>query len=698
MQGLLNTITSRALPTRFSRQVVASRQLRAIAFGLLTSWLIAPSGVFGQGSVTIGLSSSITKSTILSAADPVKEISVALSLPLGDSKGAAEFARRVSDPRDQLYRQFITPEEFATRFGANEADYSALKDWAIANGLQISQESVARTILTVRGTVAQFQTLFKTQLNNYRSPDGKEFCSASIEPTVPSVISSKVAGVIGLTESAQYAPLARVYKTFGEDPVTPSGRTDIAGGTGPGGAYAASDLRTAYYIPSFGGAVPQTVAIFEQGGFYHSDVDKYLDRMSLPQRPVTFVSVNGYDGSVNDYGVELEAVLDIDMVIGINPDVKEVLVYEDGTDNFNVALLDALDQVAKDNKAQTLSISYGLDEVQEGQSAIKAENTALVQLAAQGITVLVSSGDQGAYGRSGTSYFPAHLNAPDPGSQPYVTSVGGTTLYTFANEAYLGEEVWNDLGIGAGATGGGVSSHWQIPSWQDPSFVSANGGSSTMRNVPDVAAVGNPLTGVAVYSKINGGWIQIGGTSVSAPIWAGYASILNAGLAYTGVGTGLGFFNPTFYSLNQGGYYNPFDVLDGSNGNVELFGKPGYSAGLGYDNCTGWGSLWGGGFAYTLLTSGSQPGTPPGLINSLRSETGTSWVKFFWKQTKGATGYVVSVIVLNSGNPTVGQQTYITTGNTLVVKGLLSKTSYEALVATVNPSGSAVRGLIFTTK
>jgi subtilase family serine protease len=122
MQGLLNTITSRALPTRLSRQIVASRQLRAIAFGLLTSSLIAPSGAFGQGSVTIGLSSMITKSTILSATDPAKEISVVLSLPLGDSKGAAEFARRVSDPRDQLYRQFLTPEEFATRFGANEAD------------------------------------------------------------------------------------------------------------------------------------------------------------------------------------------------------------------------------------------------------------------------------------------------------------------------------------------------------------------------------------------------------------------------------------------------------------------------------------------------------------------------------------------------------------------------------------------------
>ena len=698
MQDLLDIIARRALPARLIRQVGAGRQLGTIAFGLAASLLIAPGGVCGQEAVRIDLSTMVARSAVLSAADSAKQISVVLSLPLKDSQGAAEFVSHVSNPGDPLYGHFITPEQFAARFGANETDYVALKEWASANGLEISQESVARTLLTVRGTVAQFQTLFKTQLNNYRSPDGREFCSADIQPTIPSVISSKVTGVIGLTESAQYAPLARVSKTFGEDAVAPNDRTNTAGGTGPGGAYAASDLRAAYTIPGFGGAVPQTVAVFEQGGFYPSDVDQYLQRMSLPHRPVTFVPVNGYDGSVNDAGVELEAVLDIDMVIGINPGVKEVLVYEDGTDNFNVALLDALEQVAKDNKAQTLSISYGLDEIQESKSAIKAENTALIQLAAQGITVLVSAGDDGAYGRTGTGFSPAHLNAPDPGSQPYVTSVGGTTLFTFADELYLGEEVWNDLGIGAGATGGGVSSHWSIPSWQNPAYMTVNGGSSKMRNVPDVAAVGNPLTGVAVYSKVNGGWMQIGGTSVSAPIWAAYISILNAGLEYAGIGKGLGFFNPTLYGLSQEGYDNRLDILDGSNGNVELYGTPGYPAGIGYDNCTGWGSLWGGAFATVLLTSGGQPGTPPDLVNDLYAIPGTTSVKFFWKHTKGATAYVIAVALASSVSLTFDEQVDISKGETLEVKGLYPKTNYDASVLTVNSSGFGIRSLTFTTK
>jgi subtilase family serine protease len=687
-----------APPIRLNRQAAVCRPLGAIASVIIVSCLTFSSQAFGQQASTIELSPLVAESSFLSPADPAKEISVVLALPLGDSQGAADFVRRVSDPKDQLFRHFITPEEFAARFGANQADYAALKEWATANGLQISQESVARSLLTVRGTVAQFQELFRTQFNNYRSSDGREFYSAGVEPTIPNAISSKVEGVVGLTESRQFAPLAKVYKRFGEEPLTPAVRTETAGGTGPGGAYAASDLRTAYFIPSFGGATPQTVAVFEQGGFHQSDVDQYLDRMHLPNRPVTFVGVNGYDGSVNDAGVELEAVLDIDMVIGINPNVKEVLVYEDGKDSFQVALLDALEQVAKDNKAQTLSISYGQDERQQGKSAIKAENTALIQLTSQGITVLVSAGDDGAYGRSGTAFVPAHLEAPDPGSQPYVTSVGGTTLFTFANEAYLQEEVWNDLGFGDGATGGGVSSYWPIPTWQSPALVTGNGGSASKRNVPDVAAVGNPLTGVAVYSKINGGWIQIGGTSVSAPIWAGYISILNAGLQYSGVGAGVGFFNPTWYGLFSARFGNPLDVVDGTNGNAQIFGTAGYPAGPGYDNCTGLGSLWGGGFAYILLTTGSQQGTPPGPINDLSSETTESSVRFFWKHTSGATAYVINVILYLNDNPTISQQTYITKGETLEVKGLTPKTIYGANVATVNGSGSSVRGLLFETK
>jgi subtilase family serine protease len=659
------------------------------AFGLI----VLAGGGLAVSAATIQLSPMVANSTWLSTVDSQKQISVILSLPLSDGKGAAEFVQRVSNPKDPLYRQYLTPSEFAGRYGANLEDYAALKAWATANGLTIVHESVARTFLTVRGTAAQFETLFKTTLNNYRAADGQEFYSASVEPTIPDPIALKVTGIIGLTNGVQYAPLARVYQTFGENPAPPENATDTAGGTGPGGAYAASDLRSIYKIPAFGDVAPQTVAVFEQGGFFKSDVQKYLQRMQLPNRPVTFVGVDGYNGSVNDLNVELEAVLDIDMVIGINPAVKEVLVYEDGIDPFGVALIDALDQVASDNKAQTLSISYGLDEVQQSDSQLDAENTALTQLAAQGITVLVSAGDNGAYGRTGTLYSPVRLEAPDPGSQPLVTCVGGTSLSTGPHQIRLGEAVWNRLGLAQGATGGGVSSHWLIPLWQNPSYVTTNGGSSTHRNVPDVAAVADPFTGVAVYSKMNGGWLQIGGTSVSAPLWAGYISILNAGLEYL-TGQKLGFFNPTFYNINQGqpsGYLYP--VIDGTNGNPSLYGTPGYNAGLGYNNCTGAGTIYGGGFGVQILSS-ETGGRPPGrsrIFDPVLTDTSAS---FTWTAGERATGYVVGLFLPQHDF----FECFVTKETHFTFKNLLPKATYHLSIFGVNERGSTFDGFLFTTK
>jgi subtilase family serine protease len=671
---------------------ILSRRLGRIAlsvFGLIA----LGGGSLAASAATIQLSPLVANSALLSTVDSQKQISVTLSLPLSDSQGAAEFVRRVSNPKDSLYRQYLTPAEFVERYGANTGDYAALKVWATANGLTIVHESLARTVLTIRGTVAQFETLFKTRLNNYRAADGREFYSASVEPTIPDPIASKVTGVIGLTNSIQYAPLAKVYQTFGEDPAPGENGADTAGGTGPGGAYAASDLRSIYKIPAFGSVTPQTVAVFEQGGFFKSDVQKYLERMQLPNRRVTVVGVDGYNGAVNDITIELEAVLDIDMVIGINPAVREVLVYEDGIDPFGVALIDALDQVASDNKAETLSISYGVDEVEQGDAQLAAENTALTQLAAQGITVLASAGDDGAYGQTGTLFNPAQLEAPDPGSQPLVTCVGGTSLSTGPRQIRVGEAVWNRLGLASGATGGGVSSYWSIPSWQNPSYVTTNGGSSTYRNVPDVAAVADPFTGVAVYSKLNGGWLQIGGTSVSAPVWAGYISVLDAGLEYL-TGQKLGFFNPTFYNINQGqpsGFLYP--VIDGTNGNPSLFGTPGYNAGLGYNNCTGAGTIFGGGFGVQILSS-ETGGKPPGFSRIFDPTLSDSSATFTWTAGKRATGYVVGLFLPQHDF----FECFVTKETHFTFKNLLPKATYHLSVYAVNQGGSTLNGFLFTTK
>ena len=695
MQDLLTT-QNRISPVRsivgnsWRRMIIKTLGLVALPFMITGGTLAAR---------TLALSPMVAKSQFISSADPGKQISVVLALPLKDSKGAADFVKHVSTPLDPLYRQYLTPAEFAARFGGAEEDYTALKEWALANGLTVVHESVSRAILTVGGTVDKIQTVFKTRLNDYRSSDGDEFISAGVEPTVPDAIAGKITGVIGLTVGRQYAAHAKIYKKFGElpDDDATSAHTDAAGGSGPGGAYSAADLRTAYSIPNYGDVSLQTVAIFEQGGYTKSDVETYLQKNKLPKRQVTLVGVNGYNGAIDDLGVELEAVLDIDMVIAINPAVKEVLVYEDGIDPFPVALLDSIAQVADDAKAQVLSISYGEDEWLEGNDSIAAEATVFTQLAAEGINVTVSAGDNGAYGN-----FSFHngsiLNVSDPASQPYVISVGGTTLYTGPGAIYGSEETWNLLGVNLGATGGGVSTYWQIPAYQQPSYVTFNGGSATYRNVPDVSAVGNPETGVAVYSKVNGGWLQVGGTSVGAPIWAGYLSVLNAALNFIGEAQ-IGFFNPTLYSLGFG-YPTSYlyEVVDGTNGNAGIYGTPGFSAGIGYDNCTGTGSLWGTGLAFQILTSVTQAGVPPSALTGLAAKAvKTSSAKIVWNASTGATGYVVNVFHKVQGYQWNISQSYLTKKPEIAVNGLTPNTQYAAYVGAVNKSGASQANITFNT-
>jgi kumamolisin len=283
------------LPTRASRYVPNWQALKALVFALLLLPLIAPDQSFGQAR-TIEISPVLTRATLLGPVDQIQQISVILALPLSDPHGAAEFVRHVSQPGDPLFHQYLTPGEFAAKYGANAADYAALKQWATNNGLTVAHESLARTCLTVRGSMVQFQTLFKTQLNNYRSADGNQFYSAASRPTIPDEIASRVTGVIGLTNGAHTAALAKPYKVLGENAASPTKAPD-SGGTGPGGSYSPADLRTCYQIPAYGDLVPQSVAVFEQGGFSPSDVNLYLKTLKLPHPPVTFVSVCHHRGA-----------------------------------------------------------------------------------------------------------------------------------------------------------------------------------------------------------------------------------------------------------------------------------------------------------------------------------------------------------------------------------------------------------------
>ncbi|WP_235429821.1 S53 family peptidase [Xanthomonas sp. GPE 39] len=375
----------------------------------------------------------------------------------------------------------------------------------------------------------------------------------------------------------------------------------------------------------------------------------------------------------------------------MNPQLQQILVYEEGDDAYPVAMLASLGAMADDNTAQTISISYGLDEERMGTQALAAEGQVLTQMVAQGQGVYASSGDEGAYGRTGKG-----LHGEDPGTQPLVTSVGGTTLFTRQDGGYLAEEAWNLLGEGLGATGGGTSSYWPIPDYQliqdsngkTVSIATPNGGSSTLRNFPDVAAAGNPATAIAIYSELEGGWRVVGGTSLSAPIWASFMTIASQARRYAGL-NGIGFANPFLYSNIKGTVStSTYDIIEGSNGVAGLFnGVAGFSAGLGYDNTTGLGSMASWSLLFNSLLHGKDSNTPPpdrprGVSVSTTKTTSTVQ----WSAAANATGYLVLAY-----SPTSQIVSYAVTRDTQSsLQGFTPDTAYKFLVVSINKGGAKV--------
>jgi len=644
--------------------------------------LAAPAGAIAASvNVVSDARSTLPPCTRVGPTLASQPISLTVVLPSRNPAGLASFISHATQPGDPLFRHYLTSAQFAAQFGARAADYKAIVTWAKTHGLTVGEEYSAHTVLSVTGAVKDLEAAFGVRFTDYKGTDGNNFYNSSLPPKAPAAIAGKITSILGLNNISRPRTMARKL---------PAGATPLASGSGPLGAYSASDIRTAYSIPTQPINAPgETIAVFEAGGFDPNDIETYLTTNNLPKRPVVVRNVNGYKGGIDDPGVDLEAALDIDMVIGTNPDVKKVLVYEDGeVDPFGVELVNSFAAIGSDNLAQTVSVSYGEDEALQDSADIQAENTELQQLVAQGIAVFASSGDNGAYGNSTQV---TGLNVADPSSQPLITAVGGTTLFTGLGAAYQDEIAWNEL-PDAGATGGGISTVWPIPSYQvlhGHSLAANNGGSSTKRNVPDVAAVADPYTGVAVYSALNGGWFEVGGTSVSAPIWASFFSIANATSKMLGLGL-IGFANPALYQLgpvtpesNFGGYH---DIVAGSNGNAQIYGIPGFNAGYEYDNVTGWGSPQGTPL-YTSLAllplhlNNTNPPPPPTGQHGVATPTSA---KVEFTAAEGATGYLIEVL----DPATRVYATEVITGtNHALINGLVPGTTYEFEIYSISPGG-----------
>lgn len=563
-------------------------------------------------------------------------MSLSIGLPVRNSETLEHLVQQVSDPSSSAYGHYLTPGQFTERFGPTEEQYQAVIDFARKNNLSITQKHPNRMLLSVRGRAADIEKAFAVNLRRYQHPtEAREFFAPDREPSVPSSLS--VLRIEGLDNFSRAQP---ALKKMDQAQIAQLKANGQSGGSGPGGAYMGSDFRNAYVPGSALSGTGQNVGLFQYDGFFLSDIVAYENLIGLANAPnIVVVPVDGGVQAPDPF--DGEPSLDIEMVLSMSPGVGTIYVYEAPNGS---PYSDVLNKMANDNLAKQLSSSWFII---DGPPDPVSEQI-FQQMAVQGQTFFVASGDVDAY-LSGELI-------PFPSDSPHVTLAGGTTLTTGAGGGYASETVWNwdiefgpiDDGVGSS---GGISTTYSIPFWQTNINFGPAQGSSTLRNVPDVA-----LTGDNVFVIFGGGQSGIfGGTSCAAPLWAGITALVNQQGALSGHSP-VGFINPAVYQIanNPSDYANAFhDVVTGNNTWSQspnlFFAVPGY------DLCTGLGTPNGTSFINTLL--GSSTGSfqitppPPPYGTNMSAVAGDNpngtWSLFIQDDTPLDSGYVSNGWVLS---------------------------------------------------
>ncbi len=431
-------------------------------------------------------------------------LNLAIGLPLRNPAALSNWLQQVYDPASSNYHHYLTPEQFAEQFGPTEADYQAVIAFANANGLPVTATHPNRLLLDVRGTVAQVEQALHVTLRTYPHPgENRTFYAPDADPSL--ALAAPILGISGLDNYSLPRPRLVAQPLVQAESAAPNS------GSGTGGTYLGKDFRAAYVPDSALDGAGQVVGLLQFDGYAASDIAYYVSQAGLPSVPLQNVLLNGFSGHPTGSGGEVEVCLDIEMAIAMATNLSKVMVYEAGPyGNWH----DLLNRMATDNLAKQLSCSWYIPY----GGADPVADQIWQQMAAQGQSFFNASGDNDAY---------AGL-IPFPGDSPYITQVGGTTLTTSGpGGAWASEQVWN-WGGGIGS-GGGISTTYPIPGWQTNLNMAINQGSLTKRNTPDVA-----LTANNVYVRANGRDYNVAGTSCAAPLWAGFAALINQQAAAAG--------------------------------------------------------------------------------------------------------------------------------------------------------------------
>ncbi|MGB9236425.1 MAG: choice-of-anchor D domain-containing protein [Terriglobales bacterium] len=543
-------------------------------------------------------------------------------LPLRHEPELDNFLEELYDPSSLVYRQFVTAEEFTERFGPSQEDYDALIRFAEANGLTVVGGSRDEMDVQFKAPVSAVEKAFHVTMGLYQHPtENRTFYAPDREPTVD--LPFQLWHISGLDNYSIPHPLARHSDT--------TVKSNISGSC-PGNSYCGSDMRAAYYGGTSLTGSGQTLGLLEYYGYDITDFDTYFKNVGQTNK----VTINGIstDGSsltclVTKGCDDTEQIIDMVQAVSMAPGMKALNVYVGATDS---ALF------GKMSKHSPLDAQLSSSWTWEPSDPSTADPF-LKRFASQGQSYFQAAGDNGAYNRDSSYVFPA--------DDPYVISVGGTDLLTTkAGGPWASETAWT-----YGGGGYYTPDAFPIPSWQQLKGVinSANKGSTTLRNSPDVSAeANNDFYACADQGACQTGW---GGTSFAAPMWAGFMALVNQQAAAGGAKT-VGFINPLIYPLGvSSGYGAAFhDITSGNNG---------YPAVTGYDLATGWGSPNGAGLIKALAASQSV-----GAAATL-SPSSLAWEQTVVGETAPAEK---TVTVTNSGSATLNISSIVASGDFAVTQ------------------------------
>ena len=468
--------------------------------------------------------------------------------------------RRAEVPEAALNRATpLSRNELAQTYGADPADVDLATRILTSAGAQIVGVDPASRRLRVAGSVGVLCAIFGTSLKvaTEQEPDGTvvTYRQRTGNLSLPAALDGVVIAVLGLDDRPQTRT-----------------RFQIAAPAAVTTSYTPPQLAEIYQFPAGTDGTGQTVAILELGGgFTQAELTSYFRSLGITPPTVTAVGVDGGANrpEQNPNGADGEVMLDIEIVGAMAPGADIVVYFAPNTD---AGFLDALSQAAHaDTTPVAISISWGQSEDAWTAQARTAFDQALTDAAALGVTVTAAAGDDGS--SDGATDGKVHTDFP--ASSPHALACGGTRLDANPTTGVVNSEVvWNN-GVGSGATGGGVSDVFGLPSWQSTVGVPPLAGRQG-RGVPDVAANADPQTGYQVL--VDGQKLVFGGTSAVSPLWAALLARMAQSL-----GRPFGLLQPAVYAgVSAGVVADGFrDITSGNNG--------AYRAGPGWDACTGLG-------------------------------------------------------------------------------------------------------------